>query len=184
MQLHVDAQIDIEVITMVKLWDEFASGAYDVALTPRLPFMGQARIEPVYADRVVFFSAPAHRLAGLAQVAFAELRDEQLVGKFSEAYWGRVHGDLRERGCGFAQSIDLSSAEAVKRIVASGVGVGILFESTVKAEFEGGDLVRLPVSDFDYEQIYFLMRGPAETTPQAELFCGFVRDELARIRAS
>jgi LysR family transcriptional regulator, regulator for metE and metH len=181
LQQDTDAQIDVEVVSMPKIWDEFVSGAYDIAFTPRLPFTGGVRVEQVYVDPVRFFTAPAHHLAARPAVSLDDLQAEQLVGKFSEAYWGRFHYDLRERGWPLSQSIDLSSAEAVKRIVASGVGVGVLFESTLKPEFERGELVALPVAEVTYEQTYFLVRSAVDSTPQAERLCAFIRDELARV---
>ena len=180
LQQHADAQIDIEVVSMMKLWSEFESGAYDVAFTPRLPFPGPVRVEEVYVDPVLFFTAPANRLAGRPDLTLDDLRAEQLVGKFSEAYWGRFYYDLQERGCVPSQTIDLSSAEAVKRIVASGVGVGVLFESAVNEELERGDLVALALVDFSYDQTYFLVRSESESTPQAERLCAFLREALAQ----
>ena len=180
LQQHADAQIDVEVVSMGKLWDEFSSGAYDIAFTPRLPFAGNVRVEQVYVDPVLFFVAPAHRLAEGASIGFDELRAEQLVGKFSEAYWGRFHQDLLERDSSRPRSIDLSSSEAIKRIVASGVGVGVLFESAVQSEIERCDLVALPIKDLAYRQTYFLMRPMAELTPQAERLCDFLRAELTQ----
>jgi DNA-binding transcriptional LysR family regulator len=180
LQQHPDAQIDIEVVAMGKLWDEFASGAYDIAFTPRLPFVGPVRAESVYVDPVRFFVGPAHRFAGRPRVALAEFREEQLVGKFSEGYWSRFHHDLQERECGLSRSIDLSSSEAIKRIVASGVGVGVLFESAVHAELQNGELIPLSIDELAYQQTYFLLRFESESTPQAERLCAFLREELAR----
>jgi DNA-binding transcriptional LysR family regulator len=133
---------------------------------------------------VLFFTAPANPLACRSDVMLDDLRSEQLVGKFSEAYWGRFSYDLQERGCVPAQTIDLSSAEAVKRIVASGVGVGVLFESAVSEELERGELVALPLVDFTYDQTYFLVRSESESTPQAERLCAFIRDALALVSAA
>jgi DNA-binding transcriptional LysR family regulator len=180
LERHADAHIDVEVVSMAKLWDEFSSGAYDIAFTPRLPFAGPVRTEPVYVDPVCFFVAPAHRFAKHANVSLAEFREEQLVGKFSEGYWNRFHHDLQERDCGLARTIDLSSSEAIKRIVATGVGIGVLFESAAHAELERGDLVALAVDGLAYAQTYYLLRGEAESTAQAERLCAFMRDELVR----
>ena len=182
MQQHTDAQVDIDVVWMGNLWEEFASGAYDFAFSPGLPFAGTVRVEAVYVDPVVFFASPAHPLARRVTVAFDELRKEQLVGKFSDPYWMRIQRDLEERGYAFSQSIDLSSAEAVKRIVLSGVGVGVLFESAVLAELGREELVALPVGEQDYEQPYFIVRPEIESTPQAERLCAFLREELTRVR--
>lgn len=182
LQQHPDAQVEIDVVPMWSLAEEFASGAYDFALSPGLPFLSAVRVEQVYVDPVCFFAAPAHRLAGRGQIAFEDLRGEQLVGKFSNPYWMHVQRDLQERGYAFLQSTDLSSAEAVKRIVASGVGVGVLFASAVREEVERGDLAVLPVRELGYEQPYFIVRPESASTSQADRLCAYLRDELSRVR--
>lgn len=175
LQEHPDAQIDIEVISMVQLWDAFVSGGYDIALTPRQPFDERFRVEPVYVDPVRFFTAPAHRFAGRKDVGMNELRGEQLVGKFAEAYWDHVYYDLRQRGDSFVKTLELSSAEAVKRIVASGVGVGMLFASSLQAEVERGELIALNVPEPQYAQTYFLVRRQTGSTPLADGVCDFLK---------
>jgi DNA-binding transcriptional LysR family regulator len=175
LQQHSEAQIDLDVIPMVHLWDAFVSGGYDLAFAPRLPFVGPVHVEPAYVDPVRFFTAAAHRLAGRSEVTLADLRAEQLVGKFAEAYWGHVYYDLRQHGNTFAKTIELSSAEAVKRIVASGVGVGMLFASSLEAEMTRGDLVALNIAEPHYEQTYFFVRPLAGSTPLADLLCDFLK---------
>jgi DNA-binding transcriptional LysR family regulator len=175
LQEQPDAQIDIEVVSMVHLWDAYVSGGYDIAVTPRVAFDGNVRIEPVYVDPVRFFTAPSHRLAACPQVAMPDLRDEQLVGKFGDAFWGHVYYDLHQRGYSFAKTIELSSAEAVKRIVASGVGVGMLFASSLQVEAERGDLVALNVPKPHYDQTYFFVRPALGSTPLAALLCDFLQ---------
>ncbi len=67
----------------------------------------------------------------------------------------------------------------MKRIVGSGVGVGLLFGSALREERERGTLVVLPVADVAYAQSYYLVRPRHETTAQANAFCAFLREELA-----
>lgn len=175
LQEHTDAQIDIEVVSMVGIWDAYVSGGYDIAVTPRVAFEGDVQVEPVYVDPVQFFTAPSHPLAARARVAMPDLREQQLVGKFGDAFWGHVYYDLRQRGDTFAKTIELSSAEAVKRIVASGVGVGMLFASSLHVEAERGDLVALNVPEPRYDQTYFFVRPARGSTPLAALLCDFLR---------
>jgi DNA-binding transcriptional LysR family regulator len=175
LQANPDAHIDVDVIPMGHLWDAFLSGGYDFAFAPRLPFVGPVRVEPAYVDPVLFFSAASHRLAERAGLRIADFHAEQLVGKFSEAYWGHVYYDLRLRGNTFAKTIELSTAEAVKRIVASGVGVGMLFASSLQAEFARGDLVALDVTEPAYEQTYFFVRPLTGSTPLADALCDFLK---------
>jgi DNA-binding transcriptional LysR family regulator len=179
---NADAQIEIDVVAMPNLWDEFASGSYDFALCPGLPVVAAAGVEQVYVDPVLFFTSRDHRLAREPRISFDDLRAEPLVGKLSDPYWTRVHRDLQERGYAFSETIDLSTAEAVKGIVAAGTGVGVLFESAVRAELERGDLVSLPFSGLRYEQTYFIVRPAREATPQTDRICAYLREELSRVR--
>lgn len=180
---HDDAQVDIEVVSMTRVWDEFVSGAYDLAFTPKLPFRGTARIEALCTDPVVFFAAPGHRLAGRSDVPFAEMRDQVLIGKFSDGYWGRIKADLDQRGCTFVQSLDLNSPEAVKRIVRTGSGAGMLFASTLKDELASGDLIAFTVAGIEHEQTYYLVRPEYDLSPLAERFCEFMRECLGPVPA-
>jgi DNA-binding transcriptional LysR family regulator len=180
---HDDAQVDIEVVSMNRVWDEFVSGAYDLAFTPKLPFRGTVRAEALCTDPVLFFAAPGHRLAGRRDVPFAEMRDALLVGKFSDGYWGRVKADLDQRGCSFAQCVDLDSPEAVKRVVLSGIGPGMLFASALQKELASGELIAFTVDGIVHEQTYYLVRPPTELSPLAERFCTFMRERLGAVPA-
>jgi DNA-binding transcriptional LysR family regulator len=172
---HADAHIDIEVVPITHLWDVFMSGGFDVAFTPRLPFTGDVRVEPAYVDPVRFITSPAHQLAGRDWLKIGDLQGEQLVGKFAEAYWWHVYYDLQQRGHTFSKTIELSTAEAVKRIVGAGVGVGMLFASSFQVETARGDLVALNVAEPHYEQTYFFVRPAARSTPLCDLLCDFLK---------
>jgi len=182
LQIHPDARIDVEVVSMTRLWDEYVSGAYDFAFTPQLPFGRGFLAEPLCTDKVLFFTGTGHRLARRGHVPFDELRREKLVGKFTDAYWGRVHQDLQQRGYTFSDSIDLSSPEAVKRIVGSGIGVGMLFASTLKVELERGDLALLDVDGVSFEQTYVLVRPESELSPLAQQLCDFLRGRIGEVK--
>jgi DNA-binding transcriptional LysR family regulator len=177
LRAHEDAHIDIEVVPMPRLWETFVSGGYDIAVAPRMPFDATVTAEPLCVDRVVVFTAPGHPLAHRSHVGFGDLRDVTLVGKFAESFWGQVHYILRERGFTWAHQVDLRSAEAVKRIVSSGDGVGILFASSLDHELAGGSLVALNITEPVFEQTYFLVVPKIAQTPLAKAFCDFLRAE-------
>jgi len=182
LQQHTEAYIDIEVVSMVNLWDAYVSGGYDIAFTPRVAFAGNVRVEPAYVDPVRFFTARSHRLAGRPGVSLADLRDEHLVGKFAEAYWGHVYFDLHQRGNTFAKTIELSTSEAVKRTVASGVGIGMLFASSLQAEIARGDLVALNVAEPSYDQTYFFVLPAVGAKPLAEVLRDFLKARWGPIK--
>jgi DNA-binding transcriptional LysR family regulator len=94
-------------------------------------------------DELVLFTGPSHVLAG-ASVSFRELRDASWI--------------MRELGSGTREAADrwltealghlrvefeLGSSEAIKRVVASGLGIGCLSRYAVAEAFEQGWLVPL-----------------------------------------
>ena len=172
-----DAQVDVEVVRMTTLWDAFVGGGYDLAIAPRMPFSGDVSAQAVYIDSVVFFTAPQHPLAGRGVIGFEELHDETVVGKFNEAYWGQLHYELWQRGYTWAREVDLRSAEAVKQIVAGGLGVGMLFASALQRELGDGTLRALAIPTADFAQTYFLVRPQFATNPLAQHFGDFLRGQ-------
>jgi DNA-binding transcriptional LysR family regulator len=178
LQRHTDAHFELDVVPMPDLWQSFVSGGYDLAIAPRIPFDERVVVaEPVYVDPVVVFTAPSHPLAQRADVGFEDLVDQTVVGRFAEAYWGQVHYELRQRGIVWSHEVDLNSPEAVKRIVASGFGVGILFASSIAGELASGALVSMNIAEPKLEQTYFLVRPKTAATPAVEGFCDFLRSE-------
>lgn len=180
LQAYQDAYLDVEVVPMPRLWEAFLSGDFDLAIAPRMPFEGDVIAEPVYVDRVILFAAPSHRLAHRGRVGYEDLRDETLVGKLAEAYWGQVQAELKALGFTWAHEVDLRSAEAVKRIVASGIGVGMLFASSLDEELRSGTLVSLDIANPAFAQTYFLVRRTNATRPLAAAFAQFLRSLWCR----
>jgi DNA-binding transcriptional LysR family regulator len=170
-----DAHVEIDVVPMPKLWSAFLSGAYDVAVAPRMAFEGDVSGEVVYTDPVVLFAAPDHPLAVRAAIDPAELADETVIGKFREAYWGLLHDEMRQQGYRWARQVDLRSSEAVKRFVASGAGIGILFGSALEPELARSQLVELPMTGPRASQTYLLVTSSAPQ-PLADEFSTYLRE--------
>lgn len=175
LRAHPDAQVDVEVIPMRELWSAFITGAYDVAVAPTIALGDAADVEAVYRDPVVIFAAASHPLASRSVVRPEEMRDEAVVGKFREVYWGQLTDELRRLGYRWARQVDLRASEAVKRYVASGRGIGVLFASTLHTELASGELVALPVVGRVPEQTYGLLLADG-AQPLAGTFCAFLRE--------
>jgi len=68
----------------------------------------------------------------------------------------------------------------VKRMVETGVGVGVLYESSVHREIEEGRLCRLNVTEVDLSVTYYLGRPEHHPqTPAAQHFSHFMREYFA-----
>jgi DNA-binding transcriptional LysR family regulator len=175
-----NSRVELDVTTMTRLWREFASGTHDFAVAPRMVYAGEVDAEPFCSDPIVLFAAPGSPLVANGAAAPAALADQTVVGKFAESYWSQIYRDLGRRGYAFADMIDLRSSEAVKRTVECGIGVGMLFLSSVRREFEDGTLVRLPISDPSFEQSYCILQRPGSVpTPLARRLMDYLRTTFA-----
>lgn len=97
----------------------------------------------------------------------------------SNATFANVFQELEQRGVTRLERINLRSVEGVKRLVATGAGVGALLESSVREEFARGTLCRLPLKDPALAQtIYLIQRRGARLTPMARQFRDFL---IARV---
>ena len=59
--------------------------------------------------------------------------------------------------------------------MASGVGVGMLFASSLEAEAIRGQLVPLNIVEPHFQQSYFFVRPLSGSSPLAELLCDYLK---------
>jgi DNA-binding transcriptional LysR family regulator len=180
MQSHPGVNVELTVEPMADLWEQFLSGAYDFAVTPRIAYESDVIVTELCDDPIVLFVAAGTVLAERLSLGHADFADQMLVGKFSDSYWEQITRELGRRGYQFARRIDLRSSEAVKETVIAGLGVGLLFASSVRNELAEGTLVRLPVADPLLQQRHCIVHHvDTDLTPLAGEFAAYVRDALS-----
>ena len=180
MRAFPNSRVDLDVTAMTRLWRDLGAGAHDFAVAPRMVYAGEVEAEPFCDDPIVLFAAPEAALVRAGASDPSLLAGETLVGKFAESYWNQVYRDLGRRGFRFADTIDLRSSEAVKRTVEAGIGVGMLFLSSVQREFDDGTLVRLRIDDPSFAQSYCILQRPgAIATPLARRLIDYLREAFA-----
>jgi DNA-binding transcriptional LysR family regulator len=160
----------------------FLGGTYDFAVLPVLPQLPEPLLaEALYDDVAVFFASPKHPLFGRGDLTLNDLRDEAVAGMFIETMWADIAGYLAGELFTHPQQITLHSSEAVKRVVAAGVGVGVLLYSAIRDEVERGTLGVLVVPQAEvFQRKFALVRHPdAPASPLALEFCRFLREQLA-----
>jgi DNA-binding transcriptional LysR family regulator len=95
-------------------------------------------VQPWREDRLVPIAAPTHRLAGAAGLPAQALASETMI--------------VREPGSGTRgvaprETIEVSSTEMARQVVAAGLGVAIVSAATVQDQLALGSLVVLDFSD-------------------------------------
>jgi DNA-binding transcriptional LysR family regulator len=125
-----------------------AEGVGDIGIVAGTVDTGRLATFPFRQDRFVVVVAAAHPLAGRAALPFAEVLEHDFVGldrasalqRFLSAKAARIGRPLRLR-------VQLRSFDAVCRLVESGVGLGIVPETTARRAARGSDIAIVALED-------------------------------------
>lgn len=175
-----DVKVEMDVRPLQQLWRTFNSGAYDLAVLPEGgTFPADVFAEPLYNDPLVIFTHPSHALARKGSVTVDELAEERLVGRFvaEPSYWHAVFRGRLLQASSHANYVELHSLEAAKRLVETGFGIGVLYESVVRRDIDEGRLTKINVVGVELGVGFYLARR--RNVPQTDAgkrFSRFVRD--------
>jgi DNA-binding transcriptional LysR family regulator len=131
---------------------------------------GRLEVRPWREDELVVVVGPEHPLTRSRKVTGAQLMEELLLLREEGAGTRDVmFAALRRRRWTPRRSFDVNSTEAIKGLVAAGVGWALLSTRSVRDELQVGRLRRLEVADFSLRRTLSWIRwkarrlGPAAT---------------------
>ncbi len=133
-------------------------------------------------DRLVLATSRNHRFARRKKIAFAETLDEDQVGMQSgstlQTFLAQVTDAL---GKPLKMRIQLSSFDAMCRMIGSGVGVGIVPESAARRNQSSADIALIELIDtWSVRERYILVRSRDALPQYADLLidtlCSHYRD--------
>jgi len=103
---------------------------------------------PLYEDRLVLVTDPAHPFATRGRVRLAEIGDEQLV-QFdrTSSYTELTNALFRDAGVRPQGTMELDNIDAAKKMVQEGLGVALLPQTSVRQELEVGLLAQVDIAD-------------------------------------
>lgn len=136
-------------------------------------------------DRLVLATAKNHRFARRKKIAFAETLDEDAVGMQQgstlQTFLGQVVDSL---GKPLKLRIQLSSFDAMCRMIGAGVGVGIVPESAARRNQASMGIALIELTDaWSVRERYILVRDqtalPSYAQALIETLCGHYRPRSA-----
>jgi LysR family transcriptional regulator, low CO2-responsive transcriptional regulator len=174
------ARVDLQIVPDNTTWATLADTAYELALGPQTVHSDELVAEYVYDDPLVFFASSGVALAARTSVTWTDLSHQPLIGSFAAVVWNHFVAEQQSPETPPPELIRLRSIEGVKRLVATGAGVGVLLESSVRHELETEALWRLPVESPPRPQSFYLMRQRGTLlSPIARRFRDFLLRQLA-----
>lgn len=152
-----------------------ARNELDIALVADPPKDHRLRGMLLMVDRLVAIVNSRHPLAGREEITIEDLACERLVllGKASELH-ERVAGKFRQFQAPVNASVETSTLESIKRMVARDVGVGIVPRLCVSQEPVQPDLAVKTIAQFGEDRELWMVY-PQRLLPAAEAFISIVK---------
>jgi DNA-binding transcriptional LysR family regulator len=175
----VELLVDIENTEQVH--HRLAGLELDVGLTEGFVENEDLVAEVFHRDELVVIAPPDHRLAAKPRVPLGALQEEPFIlrepGSGTRAVEERALARLK---LPVRVTMALGSTEAIKRVVAEGVGLAIVSRLAVHTECAAGTLAVLPVTGLRIERpLHLVRRKGRRDWPALEAFCGVLRERAA-----
>jgi DNA-binding transcriptional LysR family regulator len=179
---HGAVELHVHIENTDQVHRRLAANELDLGLTEGVVEEEELEAEVFAQDELVVIAAPGHRLAGEAEVGPTALRDQPFLlrepGSGTRAVEERALARLKLR---VRPLMALGSTEAIKRVVAEGVGLAIVSRLAVTAECAAGTLVVLPVAGLRIARpLYLVRRRGRRDGPPAQAFCAVLRERAHR----
>jgi DNA-binding transcriptional LysR family regulator len=178
---HPQVEVLVEIANTEQVHRRLAGHELDVGLTEGFVEAEELDAEVFHHDELVVIAAPGHRLAGSPRVALGALQEEPFVlrepGSGTRAVEERALARLKVP---VRAAMALGSTEAIKRVVAEGVGLAIVSRLAVRAECAAGTLAVLPVAGLRIDRpLHLVRRKGRRDGPALQGFCGVLREATA-----
>ena len=145
---HPHVSIDLEERLSDEIVGLIAEGVGDVGVVAGTVDVGALQAFAFRSDRFVVVTAPDHPLAARSAVSFAEVLDFDLVGlERSSSLQRFLTAKAAREGRPLKLRVQLRSFDAVCRLVESGVGVGVVPQTTARRVAKGASLAVIDLAD-------------------------------------
>jgi DNA-binding transcriptional LysR family regulator len=176
---HPRIELLVEVENTEQIHRRLVEHELDLGLTEGLVEEEELAAEVFHRDELVVIAAPGHRLTGTRRVPLSAVQQEPFIlrepGSGTRAVEERALARLK---LPVRVAMALGSTEAIKRLVAEGVGLAIVSRLAVAMECAAGTLAVLPVAGLPIERpLHLVRRKGRRDGPAMQAFCGVLREK-------
>ena len=178
---HPRVELLVQIENTEQVHRRLAGHELDLGLTEGPVEEGELDDEVFHQDELVMIAAPGHRLAGRPRVPLSAVREEPFIlrepGSGTRAVEERALARLK---LPVRVVMALGSTEAIKRVVAAGVGLALVSRLAVAAERSAGTLAVLPVAGLRIARpLHLVRRRGRRDGPALQAFCAVLRERTA-----
>jgi DNA-binding transcriptional LysR family regulator len=145
---HPHVNIDLEERLSDEIVAAVADGKADIGIVAGTEDVTGLEVFPFRVDRFVLVAAPTHPLGKIESIAFHDVLDYDFVGLDRSSSLQRFLSDKADRvGKRLKLRVQLRSFDAVCRLVACNVGIGVVPETTAERNARTITLHRIRLTD-------------------------------------
>lgn len=166
---HPNVSVDLQERLSDEIVGLVAEGAADIGIVAGTVDVGALAAYPFRSDRFVVVTPAGHPLARRGEAAFAEVLDYDLVGLDRASSLQRFLADKATReGRPLRLRVQLRSFDAVCRLVESGVGIGVVPQTTARRAARTMTLGLIELTDeWAVRELKICVKAMAELRPYA-----------------
>jgi DNA-binding transcriptional LysR family regulator len=154
-----DAQTEVLCGSSERLLEALGRREIELALIAEAPNDDALQRHLIMQDDLVLITSPTHRLAGLKEVKLGDLAGEfLLVQGIKSVLRERIVRALKESGTPFKLGVENIAIEAIKRMVAKGLGIGFVPLMCVREEAARDQLIILSLKGVSSKWDLWLVR--------------------------
>jgi DNA-binding transcriptional LysR family regulator len=151
-----------------RLIQDIKDGSVDVAFVSVPPEDKQIDALPVKDDELVLIVNPKHRFAGTSGVHIRDLGTETFIAhNVRSRSRDKVVDAFRQAETPLRISMEISTLDTIKRLVAMNLGLAFVPRMCVEEELARGDVVSIEVTGFSYRRTVWLAHRRSEALSNA-----------------
>jgi DNA-binding transcriptional LysR family regulator len=170
---HPDICLEMKSERSKSLLVDLKERKLDLALLSFKPDDNELDSRFVMQDELVLITAPTHTLTKRAQVHFEDLSEQSvlLMDVSEPSPWHRTVAEaFVQVKAQMRLTVEKAPIEAIKKMVAIGLGVSFVPRLSVEEELARGELAIVEVGGFHSERSVWLVRRRAVQSPAAKAF--------------
>jgi DNA-binding transcriptional LysR family regulator len=162
-----DLSLDLEELPSAEIALALADGRADLGVAADIADLGALQTRPLVEDRVFVVASARHPMARRPSVAFADVASEPLVGVSDAALDTHLAERASRQGIRLSYRARLRRVPDVGMLVAAGVGLALLSQSSL-TELDRSGLAVIPLEDaWAQRHLHLCARDFRALTPQA-----------------